>query len=316
MTRAFVLGAGLGTRLKRLTEVLPKPLIPVWHRPLISYALEHLLQLGFSEFVINTHHLPGEYKEAYPDGTYRGCPLTFRHEPVLLETGGGLANVADLLQDEPFAVYNGDVLTDLPLAEAKERHTQERNLATLVLRSTGAVRNVAFDPGTGRVLDLRNKLGTSHPIQTQFTGLYFVSPEFFRFLTPGKIESVVEGFLRAIVAGERIGGVMIDDGDWWDLGDRQSYLDAHASVKRGEFPRYAPWNGTWKCCIHPEAEIGAGAQIDLLSCVGDYARIGAGATLESTLIWPGGRVAPGARLRRCIVRTGRMAEGDLADQDL
>ena len=316
MTRAFVLGAGLGTRLKGLTDVLPKPLIPVWRRPLISFAFEHLINIGISEFVVNTHHLPEKYRAAFPGGSFRGCPITFRHEPVLLETGGGLANVADLFQQEPFAVYNGDVLTDLPLAAAKSRHLAEGHLVTLVLRSTGSVKNVAFDAGTGRVLDLRNKLAIDYPDQFQFTGLYFVSPDFFRYLVPGKIESVVEGFLRAITAGEKVGGIVADEGDWWDLGDRESYLDAHAAVKGGAFPRYAQWNAAWKCSVDPDAEIATGVRIDDTSCVGRSARIGSGAVLESSLIWPGGRVAAGAQLHRCVVRPGRIAEGTLACQDV
>jgi mannose-1-phosphate guanylyltransferase/mannose-1-phosphate guanylyltransferase/phosphomannomutase len=317
--RAFVLGAGLGTRLKTLTDVLPKPMIPVWHRPLITFAFEHLRTLGVDAFVVNTHHLPGAFRQEFPDNSFRGCPITFRHEPVLLETGGGLANVADLLQDEPFVVYNGDVLTDLPLQAAVERHRAEGNLVTLALRSQGAVCNVAFDAGSGRVLDIRNRFGLNHPRQFQFTGLYVVDPAFFRWLIPGKIESVVEAFLRAMAAGERIGAVVADEGDWWDLGDRTSYLAAHGEVKRGPFPRYAAWNESWKTNIHPEAEVASDAQWDELSCVGPHAKIGAGARLCRTLVWSAGKVAPGAVLEQCIVRGAAgepPAQGSLHTADI
>ena len=96
--KAFVLAAGLGTRLRPLTDTLPKPLIPVGLKPLITFAFDHLIaDAGVEEFIVNTHHLAGAYAGAFPDGTYRGRPLHFRHEPVLLETGGGIRNVADLL---------------------------------------------------------------------------------------------------------------------------------------------------------------------------------------------------------------------------
>lgn len=316
MDRAFVLGAGMGNRLRPLTLTLPKPLIPVWQRPLIAFAFAHLRGIGVRRFVVNTHHLPGKYAEAFPAMAFGECPVAFRHEPVLLETGGGLANVADLLgEDAPFAVYNGDILTDLPLAPAWRRHLEEQNLATLILRSRGQVKNVAFDPDAGRVLDLRNALGTCFPNQVQFTGIYFVSPAFFRRLVPGKIESVVEGFLRAIVAGEKIGGIVIDEGDWWDLGDRTSYLVAHGQVCGIPMAHLAGDSG-WNDPVHSSARVAASAQLDGLSCIGAGAEVGAGAVIRNSLVWPNARVEAGAVLTNCIVRSGQSAAGCLSGADV
>lgn len=316
MKKAFVLGAGLGTRLQPLTQQLPKPLIPVHHRPLMVRAFEHLRAAGAEEFVVNTHHLPEAYPQAFPDGIWEGCPVHFRHEPVLLETGGGLANVADLLQDGPFFVYNGDILTDVPLEEAWEVHVAKGNLVTLLLRSDAPVRNVAFDPAEGRVLDLRNALGLNHPDQWGFTGVYVVSPAFFCYLIPGKIESVVGGLLRAIAAGERIGGVVADEGQWLDLGDRASYLAAHAAGRTSAFPRYRPWTAGETSAVHPEAKVDPTAVVDAHSSVGSGAVVEAGAVVSGSVIWPGATVAAGAHLTGCIVRGGRTASGILADTDV
>src|SRR6476620_11025193 len=108
MPTAFILGAGLGTRLRPLTDRLPKPLVPVAHQPLLTWAMRHLASdLGTDRFVINTHHLPDAYTREFPGSGWQGSPLHFRHEPVLLDTGGGLANVRDLLPEgESIAVYN------------------------------------------------------------------------------------------------------------------------------------------------------------------------------------------------------------------
>ncbi|MES2706866.1 MAG: sugar phosphate nucleotidyltransferase [Verrucomicrobiota bacterium] len=301
LKKAFVLGAGLGTRLRPLTGVLPKPLIPVHHKPLIVRAFEHLRSAGVSEFVVNTHHLPQAYETAFPAGEWEGCPLTFRHEPVLLETGGGLANVADLFQDGTFLVYNGDILTDLPLAPAVAAHQAAGNLVTLLLRRDAALRNVAFDAATGRVLDLRNSRNTDHPDQRGFTGIYLVEPGFFRYLIPGKIESVVAGFLRAIEAGEKIGGFPADDGIWLDLGDRASYLEAHRLGRGIPFPAFAPWSREETAVIHPDARVEAGAIVDAASSVGPGAVVEAGTVLENTIVWPGARVPAGTRLSGEIV---------------
>lgn len=301
--RAFVLGAGLGKRLRPLTDLLPKPLIPVWHRPLIEYAFDHLRGLGVNEFVVNTHHLPQSYTAAFPESNYAKLPIHFRHEPVLLETGGGLANVADLLSDEPCAVYNGDILTDIPLQQARDRHFTEGNLVTLVLRSGGQVRNVAFDHGTGMVLDLRNTLGKSHVPQYQFTGLYFINPGFFRYLSVGVVESVVEGLLRAIVAGEAIGGIVIDEGHWWDLGDAPSYLAAHSA-----YQKLHPVTA-----IHPSALISPDVQCDETSCIGTDCRIGTGSKLTNTILWPEATIGERATLGNCIVRPGAQVTGQHRD---
>lgn len=306
----------MGTRLRPLTDQLPKPLIPVHHRPLMVRAFEHLRAAGVGEFVVNTHHLPEAYRQAFPGGTWEGCPVHFRNEPVLLETGGGLANVADLLRDGPFFVYNGDILTDVPLEPAWEAHLRQGNLVTLLLRSDAPVRNVAFAAAAGRVLDLRNASGLNHPDQRGFTGLYVVSPGFFKYLVPGKIESVVGGLLRAIAAGERIGGVLADGGQWLDLGDRASYLAAHAAGRTLPFPQYRPWTAGETTAVHPEATVDPTAEVDPHSSVGRGAVVEAGAVVHGSVIWPGARVAAGARLTRCIVRSGQTAAGVLTDVDV
>ena len=316
MKKAFVLGAGLGTRLQPLTLQRPKPLIPVHHQPLILRAFEHLRSAGVTGFVVNTHHLPETYATVFPDGTWQGCPIHFRHEPVLLETGGGLANVADLLQEGPFFVYNGDILTDVPLEPAWEAHLSQGNLVTLLLRSDSPVRNVAFDAATGRVLDLRNARGLNHPDQRGFTGLYVVSPAFFKYLVPGKIESVVAGLLRALDEGERIGGVLVDAGQWLDLGDRASYLAAHEAGRVNAFPQYRPWTAGETNAVHPDAIVDPTAEVDRHSSVGSGAVVEAGAVVQASIIWPGGRVAAGARLKGCIVRSGQTASGVLTDADV
>src|SRR6185503_14527056 len=127
ITQAFVLGAGLGTRLRPLTDDLPKPLVPIFQKPLITFAFDHLIDNGIRRFFVNTHHRPERFAETFTRSTYRDCPIEFRHEPVLLETAGGIANIADLAGAEPLLVYNGDIVTDLPIDRLIDRHFRENN---------------------------------------------------------------------------------------------------------------------------------------------------------------------------------------------
>ena len=157
--KAFVLGAGLGTRLQPLTEWLPKPMVPVYHRPLISYAFDHLKSVeDIDGFIVNTHHYPEAYTAAFPNKTYGGLPIEFRHEPVLLETAGGIANIADLLGNEPFLVYNGDILSDIPLEPLLVQHRESKNEVTLLLAAIAyelvhTIRCLA-EEGTGEGMSL------------------------------------------------------------------------------------------------------------------------------------------------------------------
>lgn len=296
MHKAFVLGAGLGERLRPLTDQLPKPLIPVFHKPLITYAFDHLLAAGVQSFVVNTHHLPEAYARTFPHGRYGDAPVSFRHEaPVRLETAGGIANVRDLLGSEPFIVYNGDILTTLPLEPLIREHRERGNLVTLALRSAGPALHIAYDATTHRVTDIRNKLGTGHECMHLFTGIYICDPAFHDWLTPGKVESVIPIFLKLIQQG-KLGAIVLDEGDWWDLGSRAAYLEAHqalASSGRNTLP-----------AIHPAAVVSEEARLIGLNIIGPDATVEKGAELEDCILWPGAHVSSQAKLKRCIVRGG------------
>ena len=111
---AFILGAGLGTRLRPLTANCPKPLLPIGGRPMVLQTMEKLRAAGTRRFLINTHHCPEAWTAAFPEGRFGDAEAKFVHEPVMLETGGGLANIAGLLgeEDHDLVVWNGDILSE------------------------------------------------------------------------------------------------------------------------------------------------------------------------------------------------------------
>lgn len=226
---AFLLGAGLGTRLRPLTEKCPKPLLPIAGLPMICHAMNSLIELGVRRFIINTHHAAEVYEEKFPEKTWRNCPIELVHEPVLLDTGGGLKNIEPLLgaEDENILVYNGDILSSLNLGELVARHCASGASATLLLR-TNAGGNVNFDDATGSICDMRDRLGNPGTRRCGFTGIYVVSRRFFDEIPVGKIESVVEAFLRVIARGNgEIRGVIDDSGEWRDLGTLEEYRQFH-----------------------------------------------------------------------------------------
>ena len=245
---AFVLGAGLGTRLRPITDTLPKPMAPVWGKPLITFAFDHLIaDLGIDRFIVNTHHCPEAYTEAFPENLYRGRELVFRHEPVLLDSGGGISNIRDLLdEEESLVIYNGDILTDAPLAHLRAaHHANGSEWTTLAVRTSGPALRIAIDATDNEVRDMRGTLAkedgliTDHLVHTQFTGIYIMGPAALAALPPAKKPfSIVDDWLDGIRAGQPPSACIIDDGQWHDLGTISALRDAHELLRGSEFPSY------------------------------------------------------------------------------
>ena len=279
--KAFILGAGLGTRLRPLTNLLPKPLVPIFHEPMANYALRHCQSAGISEFAINTHHLPEAWQKAYPNGEFAGSPLHFFHEDILLETGGGIQNIASFIGDDPLLIYNGDILTDIDINQLIRAHQQSGNVATLALRSSGENCNVSISGD--KVSDMRNILSKA-PGTHQFTGIYCIQPEILQLIPAGEVVSVVPAFIE-LIKNNQLGAVVLDEGDWFDIGNPVAYREIHAHLKT-----------THHDAIHPEALIHPEASVCTNTCIiGPGAQISADADLKNTIVWPGVDVSAGTQ---------------------
>ena len=310
---AFVLGAGLGTRLRPLTDERPKPLVPIFNKPLITFAFDHLIAAGVTRFVVNTHHRPEAYArwlgEANGRAEYRGCPVFFRHEPVLLETGGGIKNAADLIGDEPFLVYNGDVLADFPLQSLIASHQRSGRIATLALRASGAERRIQCEPATGRITDMRGLIGGSYEPSFLFTGVSVFSPEIFQHVPAGDIVSIIPVLVDLMRRGVEVGGELIDEGVWFDIGNIPSYMGVHRILNKGAHSfSYLP--ADWLQPVQSGAHIRPGALIEGCSAVATGADVGEGVELENVIVWPDAKVDAGVLLRDSVVTSKGVCQCD------
>jgi mannose-1-phosphate guanylyltransferase len=295
VNQAFILGAGLGNRLRPLTGRLPKPLVPLFHQPLAMWAVAACQQVGISRFAINTHHLPAAWNDF---GAVE--EVTLFHEPILLETGGGLKNIASWVGAEPLLVHNGDIFSTMSLGKLIAAHEASGRPVTLALRSEGTAQHIALDSSGQVVTDIRHMLGRAKGTHV-FSGIYCVHPDFLDLIPAGQKISVIPAFLQLAQSGQ-LGAIVLDEGVWLDLGDRSSYLQAHRELD------LAPQ-------IHPQATVESGAIIER-SVIGPGTFITAGAVVRDCVVWPGGKVASDAVLDRCIVFSEIAATGRHQDADL
>ena len=297
MRKAFLLGAGLGTRLQPLTETLPKPLIPFANRPLITHALDHCLQAGITDFAINTHHLHETWDRFFPNGKYRDANLTFFHEPELLETGGGIKNITDWIKDEPVLVYNGDIITDFPIDRLMTGHMASNNTATLAVQNHGPDLRITVDGH--RVTDVR---GLIHQQQGthQFTGIYVIDPEILELIPPNEKISIIPAFVELIKQGELGAYHVKGHPKWLDLGTRETYLEASLAIP----PK-----------VSREARISETANIQN-SWVAQNAIVESGSIIKDSILWPDTHVLQDAELTNCIVHSNSPTSGVHKSADL
>jgi len=309
--KAFILAAGLGTRLLPLTRVRPKPLLPVLGRPIVGFALQHLEQLGVRDFAVNAHHSVSAFQACLPKLLGPGSDLRIFHEPELLETGGALVNARDWFAGEPVLVHSGDVVTDIDLGAVVEAHYRDNNAVTLALRDTGLAAQVAFDPATGQVVDLQSALGRPAPERVDYANAAILNGEVLRPYESGP-RPLVTMLLDCLRRGGRLGGVVLNGGGWFNVGTRRDYLALHRLLVTAAWqPAFTPepW---WA----PEEVTGDGRYAATgATWVAPGAQVGPGAVLHDTIVWPRSRVAPGTRLEGCVVAGQAVGPGTFLSQD-
>ena len=310
--QAFVLAAGFGKRLRPLTDELPKPLIPIFQKPLITFALDHLLALGVNRFVINTHRHPESFQNFFATNEYAGVPISLIHEPDLLETGGGIKNAEAHLGSDPFLTYSGDILADINLQPLIEEHFRRGNDVTLALRRTGLASGVSLREH--RVVDIANRYGIAGNFD--FANIAVWNPSIFQRIPPHKKTSFIPIIVDWIGQGGKIGGVVIDDGKWFNISSRAEYLEVHRTILRENWKPHFVKTQQWPERIAGSAIVEQSAQLRGCTVVGANCRVGAEAILEDTILWPDAEIASQSRLEACIVRSRKKVSANHRNIDI
>lgn len=236
---AMILAAGLGTRLRPITDRVPKALIEVGGVPVLEHVAARLIEAGADRLVINVHHLGERIREFVDARRGWGVEVRFSEErEVALETGGGVLAAfrsGALSADAPFLLHNSDILTDMPLDTLYERHHERRPIATLAVMERETSRYLLFDEegllgrvdeGRGVRIEVRAAVGRVERLA--FGGVHVVDDRFPRLVTEEGAFSILDPYLRLVQAGERVEGYRVDSFRWIDIGKPEQLREAQA----------------------------------------------------------------------------------------
>lgn len=228
----MILAAGLGTRLRPLTDTVPKALVDIGGTPLLETVFKRLAAAGVTEVIINTHHLADQLTDFLRNKARPGLKVEISRESFFpLETGGGLKKAAWFFKDGgPFFLYNCDVYTDMDLTAMFAAHLKSGALATLAVKERRSARQLLFDPD----LNLRGRVNADKdmtqwagkplksPLKLAFSGVHVLSPEIFPLMTESGVFSITDVYLRLATAGSKIKGFRMDGYYWQDIGSMEN----------------------------------------------------------------------------------------------
>ena len=321
--RAVVLVGGFGTRLRPLTEDIPKPLLPVGQRPIIEHVVRSLAAGGVTDVVLALGFRPDAFRDAYPSGTCAGVPLHYAVEPEPLDTGGAIAFAARSAGiDETFVVVNGDILTDLDVLRLVELHEQWGGEATLHLTQVDDPSSfgvVATDED-GRVQRFVEKPSREDaPSRMINAGTYVVEPSMVERVPVGARVSVERVVFPAVAAEGGLFAWCTED-YWIDTGRPELYRQANLDAVSGRR------RTVHEAAVAPDAQVDGDVESSVLgaavvveagaevrgSVLLAGCRVGEGTTVTDSILGPLSRVGAGAVLDEVVL--GRAAVVEAGEQ--
>lgn len=247
--KAMILAAGLGTRLRPLTNNRPKALVEISGRTLLEIALARLRAFGIEEVIVNVHHFGELVIEYLRANKNFGMRLEISREETLLDTGGGLKKAGWFFQDssdaqEPFLLHNVDVISTIDLQRMIDFHTQKRCLATLAVQERKTSRYLLFDDSS-RLCGRRSRdamtaelvCAAKHVRELAFCGIHVISPRFFQTMSEEGVFSIINVYMRLAAQGEAIVAFPADGYYWRDLGKPEHIAQAEEDLRRNILPQ-------------------------------------------------------------------------------
>jgi mannose-1-phosphate guanylyltransferase len=295
--KAMILAAGLGTRLRPLTDKKPKALVPVVNRPILARVIDYLKSHGVVQIIVNAHHHYHQLVD-YLEHESFGVDIEVRVEPEILGTGGGIKNTSGFWDDEPFIVINSDILTDIDLSRAYEHHRKAGGLATLILHDYKPFNQVQTD-AHHLITEIFQKSG---PGRLAFTGIHIIDPAIFSDFPHEQSFNIIAFYRRLIQSGKGIRAFISEGHYWHDIGTIDGYFQANKMLKSDAFS------------IGKGCQIDPSVRLEEWAVVGDGSRIEKGVELRRSILWEAATVREGIKVIDSIVTSSCDLTRDLNGQ--
>ena len=302
--KALVLAAGFGTRLRPLTEKLPKPLFPVANRPMINLILDYLKSCGVKSTGINTHHLRDLLNEHLR--TIKEPEIFIKEEKEkILGTGGGLAGFREFLDGEEFFInHTCDILTTIDIKDAVKYHRENENIATFILVDCEPINHVSLLED-GSIVDIGNRLGRygeKNIKNLAGSGIVIYSKEIFQWLPRSRQAFEIHPTLLEIIEKkpDKIKGYIAKKPYYWrDIGTIQSYWEAHRDILIKKL--YPKEKISSSHIIHKDAQIEDGVNVEGFIAIGRGARAYGDIKIKDSIIWDDAVISEKGYIKNSII---------------
>ncbi len=319
--KAMILAAGFGTRLRPLTQTVPKPMVPVMNRPLLERTIELLRSANILDIAVNVHHLPEQVIAHFGDGSKFGVNLHFSREEKIMGTAGGIKAVQGFLEGGSFLVVNSDIIVDIDLNRVLQFHRERGSCLTLVVREDDSPKN--YDPieiqEDGRIVHFVGASSMNAPDDTRrvmFTGIQIMEPEIFSRIPERKFCGTTQDvFPEMVEEGLPVFGYLHKD-YWIDMGNREQYLEVHKDALDGKVSLTTDLIKNLEglsiippVAIGKDCQIESSAQLGPNAVLGNGCRVGGNTVIENSVLWDGVTVGSNCTVRRSVLGKG-VAVGD------
>jgi mannose-1-phosphate guanylyltransferase len=315
--RVMIMAAGKGTRLRPLTEALPKPMAPIVNRPALYHILRLLGRHGLKEVVINLHHMPEAITEYFADGAWMDMHVTYTFEPELLGTAGGVKNNAAFLGSDTFLVVSGDALTDVDFTGLVAAHRRRGSIATLAVKEVAdpSLYGVVVADDDDRVVGFQEK-PTREEARSRLCncGIYVFEPEILSHIPPGRFDDFGSRLFPDLLKQRVAFHAHTVEGYWSDVGNLAEYLRGNADALAGrvelDIPGVEVRPGIW---LDAETQVAYTARLEPPVAIGRRCVVGDDVVVEGpAVIGDGSVLETGCHVARGLILPGsRVPAGSL-----
>ncbi len=321
--KAILLAGGKGTRLRPLTIHTPKPIVPIFNRPFLSYQIDLVKQIPeIDEVILSLNYQPRRIEEVFGDGSDVGIKIRYVVEPVPLGTGGAVKYAGDKLT-ETLVVFNGDVLTQIDLASVIQLHRDRKAKATIVLTpvENPTAYGLVETDSAGNIQRFLEKPKPDEITTNNINaGIYILEPDTFDRIPSDVAWSIERSYFPSLIERQETFVGYIYNGYWIDIGTPEKYMAVHRDIMDGRYlaapfhdlpaPRTAiaadarVEDGAiveGPCFIDEGVLIKAGARIGPHSVIGRQTQIDEDAVIDGAIIWPNCRVSRAASVRNAVI---------------